>query len=75
MYIFVFAITAQHPGQFITLTFHSLQTECAYDHVFVYDGNSVSSKMMGSFSGRVLPAPITATSGSVSIINYNWHLV
>lgn len=57
---------AQTQGQFITLKFQRLQTECAYDHVFVYDGNSVNSRMIGSFSGRVLPAPVTAKSGSVS---------
>jgi len=58
---------AQNPGQYITLTFHSLQTECAYDHVFIYDGSSVHSPMKGSFSGRGLPSPVTAKSGSVSL--------
>ena len=53
---------AQNPGQYITLTFHSLQTECAYDHVFIYDGSSVHSPMKGSFSGRGLPSPVTAKS-------------
>ena len=61
-------ILAQHQGQYITLSFQSLQTECAYDHVFIYDGDTVDSKLKGSFSGRGLPAPVVAKSGSVSDI-------
>lgn len=65
----------QHPGQYITLTFQSLQTECAYDHVFVYDGDTVHSKLKGSFSGRGLPAPVVAKSGSVhDFFSYQFYL-
>ena len=37
-----------------THTIHSLQTECAYDQVFVYDGDIVLSPMKDSFSGHEL---------------------
>lgn len=69
--IFFPPLIVQSPGQYITLTFHSLQTECAYDHVFVYDGDSVHSSMKGSFSGRGLPPPVIAKSGSVKIFFFH----
>lgn len=43
-------------------------TECSFDYVFVYDGESFNSPLLGSFSGKTEPQQITATSGSVSCI-------
>lgn len=61
-------IRAQNTSQFITLKFRSIFTECAYDYIFVFDGDSYSkSTLLGSFSGKTEPKPIVAASGSVSI--------
>lgn len=43
-------------------------TECSYDYVFVYDGDSFKSQLLGSFSGKTEPQKIIATSGSVSFL-------
>lgn len=40
-------------------------TECSYDYIFVYDGDSFKSPLLGSFSGRTDPQKVIATSGSV----------
>jgi hypothetical protein len=38
-----------------------MATECAYDYVFVYDGNSPDNALLlGSFSGRTLPPKLLA---------------
>lgn len=58
-------IKAKNDSQFITLTFHSMGTECSYDYIFVYDGDSFKSPLLGSFSGRTDPQKVVATSGSV----------
>lgn len=42
-------------------------TECSYDYVFVYDGDSFNSPLLGSFSGKTEPQQVTAVSGAVSI--------
>lgn len=42
-------------------------TECSYDYVFVYDGDSFNSLLLGTFSGKTEPQKVTARSGSVSI--------
>ena len=54
-----------------------MSTECSYDYVFVYDGDSFESPLIGSFSGKSQPQQVTATSGAVShqlnfchLINY-----
>jgi len=43
-----------------------MSTECSYDYVFVYDGDSFESSLIGSFSGKSQPQQVTATSGAVS---------
>lgn len=43
-----------------------MSTECSYDYVFVYDGDSFKSPLLGSFSGKTEPQQVVATSGSVS---------
>lgn len=43
-------------------------TECSYDYVFVYDGDSFDAPLLGSFSGKTEPQNVTASSGYVSKI-------
>ncbi|XP_037559962.1 multiple epidermal growth factor-like domains protein 8 [Dermacentor silvarum] len=64
-------IRANSSKLYITLRFHEMATECAYDHVFVYDGDSYTSPLLGTFSGESIPPPVTATSGSMLILLYS----
>lgn len=63
-------IKAKNDSQFITLRFQTLATECSYDYVFVYDGDSFRSPLLGSFSGKTEPQQVMATSGSVSLTSF-----
>ncbi|ETE63664.1 hypothetical protein L345_10570, partial [Ophiophagus hannah] len=49
----------------ILLTFMFMDTECTYDYLFIYDGDSPSSPLLASLSGSTLPPTIEATSGKV----------
>lgn len=42
-----------------------MDTECTYDYLFVYDGDSYQSPLLASLSGNTLPQPIEAKSGKV----------
>ena len=53
---------AAKPGEFISLEFSSMVTECSYDYVFVYDGQTYNSPLLGSFSGGTKPDVLVATS-------------
>lgn len=64
-------IRAQNDSQFITLTFRSMGTECSYDYIFIYDGDSFRSPLLGSFSGKTEPQRVLAASGSVNILSIN----
>ncbi|KAH8377850.1 hypothetical protein KR093_007479 [Drosophila rubida] len=64
-------IKAKNDSQFITLTFHSMGTECSYDYIYVYDGDSFNSTLLGSFSGRTQPQRLVARSGSMLILMYS----
>ncbi len=51
---------------FITLDFVSMDTECSYDYLFIYDGLTYDSPLLGSYSGSTVPDPLLASSGYVS---------
>ncbi|XP_050304238.1 attractin [Anthonomus grandis grandis] len=63
------------PHQTITLHFEEFATECGWDHLYVFDGDSVNSPLLAVFSGlmykngyKVRRVPeITATSGSALV--------
>lgn len=59
-------IKAANKSQYITLSFIRMGTECSYDYVFVYDGDSFDAPLLGSFSGKTEPQNVTASSGYVS---------
>lgn len=52
----------------IVLNFTFMDTECTYDYLFVYDGDSYQSPLLASLSGKTLPQPIEAKSGKVGRI-------
>lgn len=50
-------------------------TECSYDYVFVYDGDSFDAPLLGSFSGKTEPQNVTASSGYVSFLPFSFELI
>ncbi|XP_046832865.1 multiple epidermal growth factor-like domains protein 8 isoform X2 [Vespa crabro] len=64
-------IKANNSHQFITLSFRTMGTECSYDYVFVYDGDSFHSPLLGSFSGKTEPQQVTSSSGYMLILLYS----
>ncbi|GIY78358.1 hypothetical protein CDAR_179641 [Caerostris darwini] len=64
-------IKAWDEKSFITLTFTKMDTECSYDHVFVYNGDSYNSPLLGSFSGNTTPPAVTSTQGAMLILLYS----
>ena len=55
-------------GQPIKLTFTSLDTEAGKDIIKVYDPSLSPSKLLGVYSGDVIPKPIVSTSGEMMVI-------
>lgn len=53
-----------NPGEVVTVNFTSFATEQNWDFLKIYDGNSVSSTLIGSFSGTLNLGSYTATSAS-----------
>jgi lysophospholipase L1-like esterase len=51
----------------ITLTFTQFNTEPGYDFVWVYNGPTTSSPLLGKFSGNNLPPVLTSSGGSILI--------
>jgi len=51
----------------VSLNFSSFALETGYDSLWVYDGNSTNSPLIGGYSGTALPSVITSTGPSLTI--------
>jgi len=52
------------PGELVTVTFTSFNTQLNTDILSVYDGNSSAATLLGAFSGTALPPSVTASSAN-----------
>jgi hypothetical protein len=52
----------------ITLRFSEFSTEFRYDYVDVFDGASSKARLLGSFTGTIVPDPVTSTGGALTVV-------
>ncbi len=65
------ALTIQPTGATsITLSFSSFNFETGYDYLHIYDGNSTSSPLIGSYTGSALPegGVVTSSGGAITLV-------
>jgi hypothetical protein len=56
----------QPPGaQSITLDFTAFDLEYGYDNLFIYDGDTITAPLIGSYTGTTSPGIIISTGGSI----------
>jgi spore germination protein YaaH len=51
----------------LTLDFTSFSTELNYDRLWIYDGTSTSSALIGAYHGTTSPGTITSSGGALTI--------
>ncbi|MBL7800470.1 MAG: M4 family metallopeptidase [Chitinophagales bacterium] len=51
----------------VQISFAKFRMESGYDYLYVYDGASTGSPILGTFTGNTLPASITSTGSSITI--------
>lgn len=51
----------------ITLSFTSFNLESGYDNLFIYNGGTINSPLVGQYSGTVNPGPVTSVNDSVLV--------
>ena len=53
--------------KYLTATFSAFAAESAYDYLYVYNGNSVSEPLLGSYSTMSVPTTFTSTASDGSL--------
>jgi len=51
----------------INLDFNTFNLETDYDYLFIYDGDTISSPLIGKYTGTNSPGTITSSSGSLLV--------
>lgn len=51
----------------VSLTFSSFNTEANYDTLWLYNGNSITSPLIGSFSGANSPGTVNASGNAITL--------
>jgi gliding motility-associated-like protein len=51
-------------GQLVTVAFTSFNTESCCDRMQIYDGNSASATLLGTFQGNTLPTTFTSSAAN-----------
>lgn len=51
----------------VRLNFTRFRLESGYDYLYVYDGASTASPLLGSYTGYTLPAAITSTQPAITV--------
>jgi subtilisin-like proprotein convertase family protein len=57
-------ICASTPGDVITATFNSFDTEAGWDDLTVFNGNGTGGTSFGTFDGTTIPGPFVSTDAS-----------
>jgi spore germination protein YaaH len=52
---------------YLTLDFQSFATEAGYDTLFIYDGPSTSSPLVGAYTGAVSPGTVISSGPSLTL--------
>lgn len=60
-------VLGAEPKKLIKIQIRNFSTECAWDRLYVYDGESFSGTLLAVYSGDAIsPRPVYAQTGSVS---------
>lgn len=54
----------------ISISFSSFNTESGYDYLYIYNGSTTASPLLGSYSGSSLPPTLYANSGKMLVRFY-----
>eukprot|EP00794_Sanderia_malayensis_P010746 gene10746-11897_t len=71
-----FIATSYHPqtphkNQTVTVKFTEFATECSYDFLYIFDGGTYQSPLLGSLTGNDLPGDITSSSHQMLIMLFS----
>lgn len=63
-YVYTIAPTGTNK---VRLTFSQMDLEAGYDSLYLYDGNSTASPVLGAYSGTVIPGIINSTGPAITV--------
>jgi hypothetical protein len=54
------------PGNCVRVAFSAFQLESGFDNLFIYDGPTIGSPLIGTYTGSTSPGTVTSTSGCLT---------
>ncbi|KAK0396587.1 hypothetical protein QR680_001776 [Steinernema hermaphroditum] len=60
-------INAPNNNSVLNIKLEKFQTECSWDHVYIYDGDSVYGNQLAAFSGDMSEVSVTAKTGKALV--------
>jgi len=69
---FTLTIVPSAANSSVTLTFNTFMTEAGYDYLDIYDGNSTSDPLLGSYDGNTLP-PVTTANNAAGVLTLHFY--
>ncbi len=57
-----------NPGECMELSFTSFALENGFDNLYIYDGPSAASPLIGQYTGTASPGVVTSSSGCMTIV-------
>ncbi|MEO8085539.1 MAG: gliding motility-associated C-terminal domain-containing protein [Bacteroidota bacterium] len=64
---YTLTICSDVPGMCVSMVFTTFELENNFDFMYLYNGPSATSPLLGTFTGTNLPGSISATSGCLTI--------
>ncbi|MGV3609861.1 MAG: CUB domain-containing protein [Fluviicola sp.] len=61
---FTYTICPSTAGQSVQVTFTSFNTESGWDYLYIYDGNTVGSPLIGTYTGGTSPGTIVSSNAN-----------
>src|SRR6185369_13478051 len=68
---YTMTISSSSAAQCVSVTFTTFTLEASYDYLYIYNGSSTASPLIGAYTAGTSPGTVSSTSGSLTFRFYS----